>query len=151
MIGIVLVTHGRLAVEFRAALEHVVGVQTQCETIIIDPDDDMEQRRQDIVKAVAAVNSGRGVAILTDMFGGTPSNLAMTNNEFVMLGGNGTGAYLNTAASTQVSAIGNTFALTGSGGAGLRATAVAAEASMPSRTGISIPWWVVLVATFSPG
>jgi PTS system mannose-specific IIA component len=78
MIGIVLVTHGRLAVEFRAALEHVVGTQTQCETITIDPEDDMEQRRQDIVKAVAAVDTGSGVAILTDMFGGTPSNLAIS-------------------------------------------------------------------------
>ena len=78
MIGIVLVTHGRLAVEFRAALEHVVGIQAQCETITIDPEDDMEQRRQDIVKAVAAVDTGSGVAILTDMFGGTPSNLAIS-------------------------------------------------------------------------
>jgi PTS system mannose-specific IIA component len=78
MIGIVLVTHGRLAVEFRSALEHVVGVQSQCETVSIDPDDDMEERRQDIVRAVEAVNSGHGVAILTDMFGGTPSNLAIS-------------------------------------------------------------------------
>lgn len=78
MIGMVLVTHGRLAVEFRAALEHVVGPQSQCATITIDPDDDMEQRRLDIVEAVRAVDSGDGVAILTDMFGGTPSNLAIS-------------------------------------------------------------------------
>jgi PTS system mannose-specific IIA component len=78
MIGMVLVTHGRLAVEFRAALEHVVGPQAQCATITIDPDDDMEQRRLDIVEAVRAVDSGDGVAILTDMFGGTPSNLAIS-------------------------------------------------------------------------
>lgn len=78
MIGMVLVTHGRLAVEFRAAMEHVVGPQQQCATITIDPDDDMEQRRLDIVEAVRAVDSGDGVAILTDMFGGTPSNLAIS-------------------------------------------------------------------------
>jgi len=78
MIGMVLVTHGRLAVEFRAALEHVVGPQSQCATITIDPDDDLEQRRLDIVEAVRAVDSGDGVAILTDMFGGTPSNLAIS-------------------------------------------------------------------------
>ena len=78
MIGMVLVTHGRLAVEFRAALEHVVGPQSQCATITIDPDDDLEQRRLEIVEAVRAVDSGDGVAILTDMFGGTPSNLAIS-------------------------------------------------------------------------
>jgi PTS system mannose-specific IIA component len=78
MIGLVLVTHGRLAVEFRAALEHVVGVQTQIETISIGPEDDMEQRRQDILSAIGRVDSGRGVILLTDMFGGTPSNLAIS-------------------------------------------------------------------------
>lgn len=78
MIGLVLVTHGRLALEFRAALEHVVGPQTQIETVTIGPDDDMEQRRCDIVDAVARVNSGAGVVLLTDMFGGTPSNLAIS-------------------------------------------------------------------------
>jgi PTS system mannose-specific IIA component len=78
MIGLVLVTHGRLAVEFRAALEHVVGAQTQIETISIGPDDDVERRRQDIVDAVARVDSGSGVILLTDMFGGTPSNLAIS-------------------------------------------------------------------------
>ena len=78
MIGIVLVTHGRLAVEFRAALEHVMGPQRQIETIMIDPKDDIDQRRQEIIEAVKRVDSGQGVAILTDMFGGTPSNLAIS-------------------------------------------------------------------------
>ncbi|MBS7803121.1 PTS sugar transporter subunit IIA [Rhizobiales bacterium TNE-4] len=83
MIGMVLVTHGRLALEFRAALEHVVGPQSQIETITIGPDDDMDQRRRDIVDAVNRVDSGDGVVVLTDMFGGTPSNLALS----VMNGG----------------------------------------------------------------
>jgi PTS system mannose-specific IIA component len=78
MIGMVLVTHGRLALEFRAALEHVVGPQSQIETITIGPDDDMDQRRRDIVDAVKRVDSGDGVVVLTDMFGGTPSNLALS-------------------------------------------------------------------------
>ena len=78
MIGLVLVTHGRLAVEFRAALEHVVGPQTQIDTISIGPDDDVERRRQEILDAVAKVNTGAGVIVLTDMFGGTPSNLAIS-------------------------------------------------------------------------
>jgi PTS system fructose IIA component len=78
MIGIVLVTHGRLAAEFRAALEHVVGPQKQIESIAIGPDDDIEQRRQDIVSAVRNVDSGSGVVVFTDMFGGTPSNLAIS-------------------------------------------------------------------------
>ncbi|MFZ1814822.1 MAG: PTS sugar transporter subunit IIA [Rhizobiaceae bacterium] len=78
MIGLVLVTHGQLASEFRLALEHVVGPQEQVETIAIGPDDDMEQRRQDILDAVASVETGSGVIILTDMFGGTPSNLAIS-------------------------------------------------------------------------
>jgi len=78
MIGLVLVTHGRLAVEFRAALEHVVGPQRQLETVTIGPDDDVEQRRRDIIEAVQKVDTGDGVAILTDMFGGTPSNLALS-------------------------------------------------------------------------
>jgi PTS system mannose-specific IIA component len=78
MIGMVLVTHGRLAEEFRAALEHVVGPQEQCETVSIGPDDDMEVRRNDILQAVEAVDSDKGVIILTDMFGGTPSNLAIS-------------------------------------------------------------------------
>jgi len=78
MIGLVLVTHGRLACEFRSALEHVVGPQRQIEAVMIGPDDDVEQRRTDIIEAVQRVDSGDGVAILTDMFGGTPSNLAIS-------------------------------------------------------------------------
>ena len=78
MIGMVLVTHGHLATEFRAALEHVVGAQSQIETVSIGPDDDMEQRRREIVSAVRQVESGAGVVLLTDMFGGTPSNLAIS-------------------------------------------------------------------------
>jgi mannose PTS system EIIA component len=78
MIGLVVVTHGRLATEFRAALEHVVGPQDHFETVSIGPDDDMEQRRNDILAAVARVDSGAGVILLTDMFGGTPSNLAIS-------------------------------------------------------------------------
>ena len=83
MIGMVLVTHGRLAIEFRAAMEHVVGPQQQVETVTIGPDDDMDQRRREIVEAVSTVDTGDGVVILTDMFGGTPSNLAIS----VMNGG----------------------------------------------------------------
>ncbi len=78
MIGMVLVTHGHLALEFKAALEHVVGPQEQLETITIGPEDDMESRRKDIMDAVCRVNSGHGVVVLTDMFGGTPSNLALS-------------------------------------------------------------------------
>ena len=78
MIGMVLVTHGRLATEFVAALEHVVGAQTQIAAICIGPDDDMEQRRQDILRSIADVDSGDGAVLLTDMFGGTPSNLAIS-------------------------------------------------------------------------
>jgi PTS system mannose-specific IIA component len=78
MIGIVLVTHGRLATEFLAALEHVVGPQKHIAAIDIGPEDDVEQRRRDIIDAVHAVEDGDGVALLTDMFGGTPSNLAIS-------------------------------------------------------------------------
>ncbi len=78
MIGLVLVTHGGLAAEFRAALEHVVGPQQQIETVSIGPEDDVECRRRDIVDAVAKVDDGSGVILLTDMFGGTPSNLAIS-------------------------------------------------------------------------
>jgi mannose PTS system EIIA component len=78
LIGLVLVTHGRLASEFVAAMEHVVGPQAQVAAICIEADDDMETRRLDIATAVAQVNSGRGVIMLTDMFGGTPSNLAIS-------------------------------------------------------------------------
>jgi PTS system mannose-specific IIA component len=78
MIGVVLVTHGRLALELVAALEHVVGPQETIATVCIGPDDDMEQRRQEIVTKTADVNLGDGVIVLTDMFGGTPSNLAIS-------------------------------------------------------------------------
>jgi PTS system mannose-specific IIA component len=78
MIGLLIVTHGGLAQEFRNALEHVVGAQTALETLAIGPDDDMEARRIDILKAVNRVDKGQGVIILTDMFGGTPSNLAIS-------------------------------------------------------------------------
>ena len=78
MIGLVLVTHGRLAAEFVTAMEHVVGPQTAIEAICIGPEDDMEARRADIARAVAAVDQGRGVILLTDLFGGTPSNLAIS-------------------------------------------------------------------------
>jgi PTS system mannose-specific IIA component len=78
MIGLVLVTHGKLAEEFRHAVEHVVGPQKFIETVCIGPEDDMDQRRQDIVDAVARANAGKGVIILTDMFGGTPSNLSIS-------------------------------------------------------------------------
>ncbi|UTW58588.1 PTS sugar transporter subunit IIA [Kordiimonas sp. SCSIO 12603] len=78
MIGMVLVTHGRLADEFVAATEHVVGAQDQMKAICIGPDDDMEKRRQDIMDAIKDTDKGDGVVLLTDMFGGTPSNLAIS-------------------------------------------------------------------------
>jgi PTS system mannose-specific IIA component len=78
MIGLVLVTHGNLAVEFIAAMEHVVGPQKQVCAVCIGPEDDMEQRRNDILTDVAKCDAGDGVVVLTDMFGGTPSNLAIS-------------------------------------------------------------------------
>ena len=78
MIGLVIVTHGRLAEEFVLAMEHVVGPQRGVEAICIGPEDDMERRRQDILEAVDRVDDGQGVILLTDMFGGTPSNLAIS-------------------------------------------------------------------------
>ncbi len=78
MIGMVIVSHGKLALEFLAALEHVVGRQEQIITVTIGPDDDLDVRRTEIVNAVADVDSGEGVVVLTDMFGGTPSNLAIS-------------------------------------------------------------------------
>ena len=77
-IGVVLVTHGNLATELVKVMEHVVGPQTQLTTITIGPDDDMEKRREDILNSVQLVDQGLGVIILTDMFGGTPSNLAIS-------------------------------------------------------------------------
>ena len=78
MIGLVIVTQGGLAKEFRAALEHIVGAQEHLETISIGPDDDMEERRVHIQSAISRVDNGDGVVLLTDMFGGTPSNLAIS-------------------------------------------------------------------------
>jgi PTS system mannose-specific IIA component len=78
MIGLVIVTHGRLAEEFVYAMEHVVGEQPAVKAICIGPDDDMDRRRRDILKACGEVDQGEGVILLTDMFGGTPSNLAIS-------------------------------------------------------------------------
>lgn len=78
MIGMILVTHGRLAEEFVHAMEHVVGTQSNIATVCIGPHDDMEARRKEIAKAIKQVDSGRGTVILTDLFGGTPSNLAIS-------------------------------------------------------------------------
>ncbi len=78
MIGMVLVTHGRLAEELINALEHVVGPQVNIAAVCIGPDDDMEQRRAQILECVAKAEEGNGVILLTDMFGGTPSNLAIS-------------------------------------------------------------------------
>lgn len=90
MIGMVLVTHGQLARELIAALEHVVGKQDAITAVCIGPEDDMEKRRQDILAAVKTVDRGKGVVVLTDMFGGTPSNLAisiMENNPVEVIAG----------------------------------------------------------------
>lgn len=78
MIGLVIVTHGRLAAEFLLAMEHVVGPQAKVEAVCIGADDDMEVRRDDIQRAAQAVDDGVGVIVLTDMFGGTPSNLSIS-------------------------------------------------------------------------
>lgn len=78
MIGMILVTHGDLAVEFVKAMEHVVGAQNNVATVCIGPSDDMEQRRREIADAIRDVDSGDGVVVLTDLFGGTPSNLAIS-------------------------------------------------------------------------
>jgi PTS system mannose-specific IIA component len=78
MIGLILVTHGNLAKEFVSAMEHVVGPQEAVATVCIEPDDDMEKRRKEIARAIREVDSGDGAIILTDLFGGTPSNLAIS-------------------------------------------------------------------------
>ena len=78
MIGLILVSHGRLADEMRAAMEHVVGSQRNCATVCIGPEDDMEGRRAEILRRIEEVDTGDGVVLLTDMFGGTPSNLAIS-------------------------------------------------------------------------
>lgn len=90
MLGIVLVTHGRLAEELLAATQHIVGPLSNIETICIGPDDDMEQRRDEISAAISRVDSGHGVVLVTDMFGGTPCNLALAhlqNDEIEVLAG----------------------------------------------------------------
>src|SRR4029078_862652 len=81
MVGVFIVTHGKLAREFRAALEHVVGPQEQFETVSIGPDDDLDLRRNDMMEALAGGGGRKGVIVLTDMFGGTPSNLAISAME----------------------------------------------------------------------
>ncbi len=78
MIGLVLVTHGNLAKEFISAMQHVVGKQEQIDSVCIGPEDDMEVRRAEILEKVSNVDGGQGVVVLTDMFGGTPSNLAIS-------------------------------------------------------------------------
>jgi mannose PTS system EIIA component len=78
MIGMILITHGRLAEEMRAAMEHVVGPQRNVASICVGPDDDLETRRNDIKKCIEMVDTGDGVIMFTDMFGGTPSNLAIS-------------------------------------------------------------------------
>ena len=78
MIGLILVTHGRLAEEFVSAMQHVVGRQEAVATVCIGPNDDMEARRQEIAAAITAVDAGQGAIVLTDLFGGTPSNLAIS-------------------------------------------------------------------------
>jgi len=78
MIGIVIVTHGRLAAEMLSAVQHIVGSQSHVKTVCIEANDDVEERRRDIAAAIAAVDLGKGVVLVTDMFGGTPCNLALT-------------------------------------------------------------------------
>lgn len=77
MIGIVIVAHGGLAREYLSALEHVVGQHPGVTAIAIGPDDDRSAKRSEIAEAVDAVDDGAGVVVVTDMFGGTPSNLAL--------------------------------------------------------------------------
>ena len=78
MIGMIIITHGNLALELRAAMEHVIGLQKNTEIISINPDDDLEIKKEDIAKSIKKVDNNSGIIILTDMFGGTPSNLAIT-------------------------------------------------------------------------
>ena len=81
MIGLVLVTHGNLALEFISAMQHVVGKQEQVAAVCTGPEDDMEMRRAEILQKAEEVNKGEGTIVLTDMFGGTPSNLAISSME----------------------------------------------------------------------
>ena len=78
MIGMVIITHGNLALELKAAMEHVIGLQKNTEIISINPDDDLEIKKEDIAKSIKKIDNNSGIIILTDMFGGTPSNLAIT-------------------------------------------------------------------------
>jgi len=78
MIGMIIITHGNLALELRAAMEHVIGLQKNTEIISINPDDDLEIKKEDIAKSIKKIDNNSGIIILTDMFGGTPSNLAIT-------------------------------------------------------------------------
>src|SRR2546423_3650081 len=79
MLGIVIVTHGNLAAELLSAVQHIVGIQSHIKTVCIGPNDDMDQRRNEITAAIQAVELGKGVVLVTDMFGGTPCNLALAH------------------------------------------------------------------------
>ena len=78
MIGIVIVSHSNIAVEFLSVLEHIVVKQENIEAISIFPNDDVEKKRKEIIKSIKKVDRDKGVIVLTDMFGGTPSNLAIS-------------------------------------------------------------------------
>ena len=77
LIGIVIVAHGGLAGEYLSAVEHVVGVQTGMRSVAIGPEDDRSLKQSEICDAANAVDTGQGVVIVTDMFGGSPSNLSL--------------------------------------------------------------------------
>ena len=79
MLGIVIVTHGNLAAELLSAVQHIVGIQSHIKTVCIGPNDDMDQRRNEITAAITSVDLGKGVVLVTDMFGGTPCNLALAH------------------------------------------------------------------------
>ena len=79
MIGIVIITHGNLASELLSAVQHIVGAQNHIKTVCIGPQDDVDQRRAEISAAITAVDLGKGVVLVTDMFGGTPCNLALAH------------------------------------------------------------------------
>ena len=92
MIGIVIVAHGRLAEEYLAAVEHVVGPQPGMRSIAISPDDDRAAKQDEICDAADAVDTGDGVVIVTDMFGGSPTNLSLRacspDNRRILYGAN---------------------------------------------------------------
>ena len=77
MIGIVIVAHGGLAAEYLSAVEHVVGKQSGMRAIAIEPDHDRDRKQTEICAAADSVDSGDGVVVVTDMFGGSPSNLSL--------------------------------------------------------------------------